>query len=34
LIGGGYGEMFPYAPTIKVASLPQAASWIIQQSKM
>jgi D-glycero-D-manno-heptose 1,7-bisphosphate phosphatase len=34
LIGKGYGEAFPYAPTIKVASLPQATSWIIQQSKI
>ena len=31
LIGDGYGETFPYAPTIKLASLPEAASWIIQQ---
>ena len=31
LIGDGYGEAFPYQPTIKVASLPAAASWIIQQ---
>jgi D-glycero-D-manno-heptose 1,7-bisphosphate phosphatase len=31
LIGDGYGEAFPYAPTIKLASLPGAASWIIQQ---
>src|SRR6516164_11006740 len=33
LIGDGYGETFPYAPTIKLASLPRAASWIIQQSR-
>jgi D-glycero-D-manno-heptose 1,7-bisphosphate phosphatase len=31
LIGDGYGETFPYAPTIKLGSLPQAAFWIIQQ---
>ena len=31
LIGDGYGETFPCAPTIKLASLPGAASWIIQQ---
>lgn len=31
LIGDGYGERFPSAPTIKLASLPGAASWIIQQ---
>lgn len=31
LIGDGYGEAFPYAPTIKLASLPAAAPWIIQQ---
>jgi D-glycero-D-manno-heptose 1,7-bisphosphate phosphatase len=30
LIGDGYGESFPCAPTIKVASLPGAAAWIIQ----
>jgi D-glycero-D-manno-heptose 1,7-bisphosphate phosphatase len=34
LIGDGYGENFPCAPTIKVASLPRAASWIIQQSRV
>ena len=34
LIGEGYGEIFPHAPTIKLASLPQAASWIVQQSKI
>ena len=33
LIGDGYGETFPCAPTIKLASLPGAASWIIQQSR-
>jgi D-glycero-D-manno-heptose 1,7-bisphosphate phosphatase len=32
LIGDGYGETFPHAPTIKLASLPEAASWIIRQS--
>jgi D-glycero-D-manno-heptose 1,7-bisphosphate phosphatase len=32
LIGDGYGETFSCAPTIKLASLPGAASWIIQQS--
>jgi D-glycero-D-manno-heptose 1,7-bisphosphate phosphatase len=31
LIGDGYGEAFPSAPSIKLASLPGAASWIIQQ---
>jgi D-glycero-D-manno-heptose 1,7-bisphosphate phosphatase len=31
LIGDGYNETFPYAPTIKLASLPAVASWIIQQ---
>ena len=31
LIGDGYDETFPYAPTIKLASLPEVASWIIQQ---
>ena len=31
LIGDGYGETFPCAPTVKVASLPRAASWIIGQ---
>jgi D-glycero-D-manno-heptose 1,7-bisphosphate phosphatase len=31
LIGDGYGEAFPRAPSIKLASLPGAASWIIQQ---
>lgn len=33
LLGEGYGEIFPYAPTIKLASLPRAASWIIQQGR-
>ena len=33
LIGDGYGETFPSAPTIKLASLPEAASWILQQPK-
>jgi D-glycero-D-manno-heptose 1,7-bisphosphate phosphatase len=33
LIGDGYGETFPSAPTIKLASLPEAASWILQQIK-
>jgi D-glycero-D-manno-heptose 1,7-bisphosphate phosphatase len=32
LIGDGYGETFPCPPTIKLASLPGAASWIIQTS--
>ena len=32
LIGDGYGETFPCAPTIKLPSLPGAASWIIQTS--
>jgi D-glycero-D-manno-heptose 1,7-bisphosphate phosphatase len=31
LIGDGYGESFPHAPTVKLAALPAAASWIIQQ---
>ena len=34
LIGDGYGETFPCAPTIKLASLPGAASWIIQQIRL
>jgi D-glycero-D-manno-heptose 1,7-bisphosphate phosphatase len=34
LIGDGYGETFPCAPTINLASLPGAVSWIIQQSRM
>jgi D-glycero-D-manno-heptose 1,7-bisphosphate phosphatase len=33
LIGQGYGEIFPCAPTVKLASLPEAASWIIQQKR-
>jgi D-glycero-D-manno-heptose 1,7-bisphosphate phosphatase len=33
LIGDGYGETFPSAPTIKLASLPEAASWILKQPK-
>jgi D-glycero-D-manno-heptose 1,7-bisphosphate phosphatase len=33
LIGDGYGETFSAAPTIKLASLPEAASWILQQTK-
>jgi D-glycero-D-manno-heptose 1,7-bisphosphate phosphatase len=33
LIGDGYGETFPHAPTIKIASLSGAVSWIIQQSR-
>jgi D-glycero-D-manno-heptose 1,7-bisphosphate phosphatase len=34
LIGDGYGETFPCAPTIKLASLPGAASWIIEQGRL
>jgi D-glycero-D-manno-heptose 1,7-bisphosphate phosphatase len=34
LIGDGYGEFFPSAPTINLASLPEAASWIIKQSRV
>ena len=34
LIGDGYGEAFPSAPTVKVGSLPAAASWIIQQREL
>lgn len=34
LIGDGYGEFFPSAPTINLASLPEAASWIIKQSRI
>jgi D-glycero-D-manno-heptose 1,7-bisphosphate phosphatase len=30
LVGDGYGETFPSAPTVKVGSLPAAASWIIR----
>jgi D-glycero-D-manno-heptose 1,7-bisphosphate phosphatase len=33
LIGDGYGETFPSMPTIKLASLPGTASWIIQQKR-
>jgi D-sedoheptulose 7-phosphate isomerase len=33
LIGDGYGETLPSMPTIKLASLPGAASWIIQQNR-
>jgi D-glycero-D-manno-heptose 1,7-bisphosphate phosphatase len=33
LIGDGYGEAFPHAPTIRRTSLPEAATWIIQQSE-
>ena len=33
LIGNGYGEKFPCAPTVQVASLPGAAAWIIEQSR-
>jgi D-glycero-D-manno-heptose 1,7-bisphosphate phosphatase len=33
LIGDGYGETFSAAPTVKLASLPAAASWILQQMK-
>jgi D-glycero-D-manno-heptose 1,7-bisphosphate phosphatase len=32
LIGDGYGETFRSAPTIKLASLARAASWIIHTS--
>jgi len=32
LIGKGYGETFPHPPTIMLASLPGAVSWIIRQS--
>ena len=31
LIGDGYGETFPCEPTIKLASLTEAASWILRQ---
>ena len=34
LVGDGYGESFPYAPTIRLASLQGATSWIIQQSRV
>ena len=33
LIGDGYGEIFPSPPTIKLASLPEAAFWILEQRK-
>jgi len=33
LIGDGYGETFPSAPTTKVTSLHEAASWIIERSR-
>jgi len=33
LIGDGYGETFPSAPTIGLASLPEAAAWIVQQKR-
>jgi D-glycero-D-manno-heptose 1,7-bisphosphate phosphatase len=33
LIGDGYGEAFPSVPTVGLASLPEAASWILQQIK-
>jgi D-glycero-D-manno-heptose 1,7-bisphosphate phosphatase len=31
LIGEGYGETFCCTPTVKVASLPRAVSWILEQ---
>jgi D-glycero-D-manno-heptose 1,7-bisphosphate phosphatase len=34
LIGDGYDETFPSAPTIKLAALSAAASWIIRQSRL
>jgi D-glycero-D-manno-heptose 1,7-bisphosphate phosphatase len=34
LIGDGYGEFLPSAPTVNLASLPEAASWIIKQSRV
>ena len=34
LTGDGYGESFPSAPTIKLASLSGVASWITQQSRL
>lgn len=34
LIGDGYGETFPWAPTIKLASLPGAVPWIIDQNRL
>jgi D-glycero-D-manno-heptose 1,7-bisphosphate phosphatase len=33
LIGDGYGEAFPSMPTIGVASLREAVSWIIEQER-
>jgi D-glycero-D-manno-heptose 1,7-bisphosphate phosphatase len=33
LIGDGYGEIFPSTPTVKLASLPEAASWILQEAE-
>jgi D-glycero-D-manno-heptose 1,7-bisphosphate phosphatase len=33
LVGDGYGEKFPCAPTVTVTSLARAASWIIDQNK-
>jgi histidinol phosphatase-like enzyme len=34
LIGDGYGEIFPSAPPVMVASLSAAVSWTIQQSRI
>jgi D-glycero-D-manno-heptose 1,7-bisphosphate phosphatase len=34
LIGDGYGEILPSAPTVTVASLSAAVSWNIQQSRI
>jgi len=34
LIGSGYGETFPFAPTVTHTSLPGAVSWIIRQSQV
>jgi D-glycero-D-manno-heptose 1,7-bisphosphate phosphatase len=34
LIGDGYGETFPFAPTVTLTSLPEVVSWIIQQSQV
>jgi D-glycero-D-manno-heptose 1,7-bisphosphate phosphatase len=34
LIGDGYGETFPFAPTVTLTSLPGVVSWIIQQSQV
>lgn len=33
LVGDGYGERFRYQPDIKVASLGEAAEWILRQSE-